>query len=61
MKDITEIKRRLDLIDKNLSKIHNCKKCRGKIVAIEVDEDGNTRCGYCHKRVDYFKGLLDDK
>ena len=36
-----------------LSEIHNCKKCQGKIVAITIDKFGVTRCGYCNQVVDY--------
>ena len=38
-----------------LSEIHNCEKCRGKIVCIRVDMLGNTYCSYCGERVDYSK------
>ena len=37
----------------SLEEIHNCKKCRGKIVCISVDNVGVTRCGYCNAVVDY--------
>lgn len=37
-----------------LSEIHNCKKCRGKIVFITTDNLGNTYCGYCGEKVDYM-------
>ena len=37
----------------DLSEIHNCEKCRGKIVSITVDLVGVTRCGYCNQVVDY--------
>lgn len=36
-----------------LSEIHDCDKCRNKIVSIAVDLMGNTYCGYCHEKVDY--------
>lgn len=36
-----------------LSEIHDCEKCQGKIVGIELDKLGNTYCGYCHKKVNY--------
>lgn len=36
-----------------LEKIHDCKKCHGKIVCISVDKLGVTRCAYCNKVVDY--------
>lgn len=36
-----------------LSEIHNCEKCQGKIVAITIDKLGVTRCGYCNQVVDY--------
>jgi hypothetical protein len=39
----------------DLSKIHDCEKCHGKIVLIERDAFGNTYCGYCHERVDYSR------
>lgn len=37
----------------DLSKLHDCEKCRGKIVAITLDYVGVTRCGYCGEVVDY--------
>lgn len=36
-----------------LEEIHNCEKCRNKIVLIELDNCGVTHCGYCHQVVDY--------
>lgn len=36
-----------------LSKIHNCEKCEGKIVCISIDNVGVTRCNYCNQVVDY--------
>ena len=36
-----------------LSEIHNCEKCQGKIVAITIDKVGITRCAYCNEVVDY--------
>jgi hypothetical protein len=36
-----------------LSDIHNCSKCQGKIVSISIDNVGVTRCGYCNEVVDY--------
>ena len=49
---------------KELSEIHNCKKCQGKIVTISIDKLGVTRCGYCNQVVDYseyFKYLDAEK
>ena len=67
MKDITEAKRRLEhinknleFIDKNLEKLHDCDKCHGKMVGISVDVCGNTYCGYCGKRIDYFKDIKEE-
>ena len=37
----------------DLSKIHNCEKCQGKIVMISIDKLGITRCGYCNQVVNY--------
>ncbi len=37
----------------DLSEIHNCKKCQGKIVCISLDKIGVTRCSYCNQVVDY--------
>lgn len=37
----------------DLSDIHDCPKCHGKIVGIAVDKQGNTYCGYCGQKVDY--------
>jgi len=39
----------------NLQKYHDCEKCHGKIVAISMDNFGNTRCGYCGVKVRYPK------
>jgi len=38
---------------KDMSQIHDCEKCHGKIICIEIDKVGVTRCGYCHEVVDY--------
>ena len=38
-----------------LSQIHNCELCRGKIVCIELDMFGNMKCGYCHEIVNGYK------
>lgn len=40
--------------DVDLSEIHDCEKCHGKIVGITVDKLGITRCGYCNEIVDYM-------
>ena len=37
-----------------LSELHDCEKSHGKIVAIEADLWGITKCGYCHEVVDYY-------
>jgi len=39
--------------DIDLSEIHDCEKCRGKLVGITVDLVGVERCGYCGQVVDY--------
>jgi len=47
-----------------LSEIHNCKKCQGKIVCISIDKLGVTRCAYCKQVIDYkpyFAKLLKEK
>ena len=47
-----------------LSELHDCKKCHGKIVMISVDHVGVTRCGYCNEVVNYnawLKKNLEDK
>jgi DNA-directed RNA polymerase subunit RPC12/RpoP len=31
---------------------HNCEKCQGKIILIELDELGNVFCGYCGEKID---------
>lgn len=36
-----------------LEEIHNCEKCKGKMVYILTDMFGITYCGYCHEKVDY--------
>ena len=38
---------------KDLSKYHDCEKCRGKIVFISIDKFGNSICGYCSQIVKY--------
>jgi hypothetical protein len=38
-----------------LEELHSCPQSEGKIVMIEMDNVGNTYCGYCHQRVDYNK------
>ena len=42
-----------------LSELHNCKRCQGKIVLINCDALGVTRCGYCGEVVDYTQWLKD--
>lgn len=37
----------------DFEKIHNCEKCRGKIVCIDIDKLGVSRCGYCNEVVNY--------
>lgn len=37
----------------HLEDYHNCEKCRGKIVCIQMDNLGNAHCGYCGKIVRY--------
>ena len=37
----------------NLSEIHNCEKCQGKMVCIAVNKLGISYCGYCYEIVDY--------
>ena len=39
--------------DDNLSELHDCEKCHGKLVSITVDAVGVERCGYCHEVVPY--------
>jgi len=36
-----------------LSEIHDCEKCHGKIVCISIDALGVTRCAYCNQVVNY--------
>mgnify|MGYP001596298251 CR=1 FL=1 len=36
-----------------LSEIHDCEKCQGKIVGITIDNLGITRCAYCNQIVNY--------
>jgi E3 ubiquitin-protein ligase DOA10 len=47
-------------MENELSEVHDCEKCRGKIVLIEVDNFGNTHCGYCHQKINY-KNVYKDK
>ena len=44
----------------NLSDIHDCEKCHGKIVGITIDMFGNSHCSYCGEVVDY-KPYFKDK
>jgi len=37
----------------DLSEIHDCEKCRGKLVCIAIDYVGVERCAYCGALVDY--------
>ena len=39
--------------DIDMSEIHDCKKCHGKIISITTDNMGVQRCGYCNKIVPY--------
>ena len=39
--------------DIDLSKIHDCEKCHGKMVLIGMDGLGNQTCGYCGQVVKY--------
>jgi hypothetical protein len=39
----------------HLEDYHDCEKCHGKIVAISMDNCGNTICGYCKQIVKYPK------
>ena len=45
----------------DLSELHDCKKCHGKMVMISVDHCGVTRCGYCNEVVDYNKWFKTTK
>lgn len=38
-----------------IEEAHSCKESEGKIIAIGIDELGNTYCGYCHQKVNYPK------
>jgi ribosomal protein L37AE/L43A len=54
--------RKLDEME--LSEVHDCEKCHGKIVCISVDNVGVTRCGYCNAVVDYgpyYQNLYKDE
>lgn len=42
----------------DLSELHDCEKSHGKIVAINMDHVGITRCGYCNEQVDYKSFFL---
>ena len=47
----------------DLSEIHDCEKCHGRLVAITVDNVGIERCGYCNQVVKYsefIKSKLKD-
>lgn len=49
---------------KELSEIHDCDACHGKIVCISVDNVGVTRCGYCNAIVNYenyYRNLYKDE
>ena len=43
-----------------LSELHNCDKCKDKIVGITIDAFGISRCGYCGEIVNYKK-FFEDK
>jgi ribosomal protein L37AE/L43A len=43
------------MIGKDMEELHNCEKCKGKIVCITIDKLGITRCAYCHQQVNYLK------
>jgi len=38
---------------KEMVNSHWCKECDGKIILIEIDYFGNTKCGYCGRVVHY--------
>lgn len=46
MEELQEAFQHLDLY-------HDCEKCHGKIVGINIDALGNTHCGYCGAIVKY--------
>jgi hypothetical protein len=54
-KDCKKVLKEIDL-----SKIHNCEKCQGKIVCISVDSTGISRCSYCNEVVDYNKFIKQE-
>ena len=37
----------------NIEDLHQCKKSEGKIVCINVNDVGITRCSYCNEIVNY--------
>lgn len=37
----------------HLEDYHDCEKCHGKIVGIQIDKLGQTHCGYCGEIVRY--------
>ena len=39
----------------HLENYHDCEKCHGKIVCIQGDNLGNTKCAYCGMIVKYPK------
>jgi len=41
-----------------LEELHNCEKCRGKLVMITVDHVGVERCGYCNEVVNYKSYII---
>lgn len=51
----------LIVIKMDLSELHDCKKCHGKIVNISIDHCGVTRCGYCNQVVDYYSWFKTTK
>lgn len=44
--------------DIDISEIHDCEKCHGKLVGITVDLVGIERCGYCGQVVPYKEFIL---
>ena len=37
----------------DLSELHDCEQCHGKMVLISVNKLGITSCGYCSEQVNY--------
>ena len=52
--------RTFEEFNKEFLEAHDCKKCHGKIVAINMDMLGNNKCAYCNQIVNYPKATKEE-